>query len=224
MINWNPPSHEKETQEHQEHLDNQEHQKQVEDSCACTRSNRYEIICTSDDKKASNFYLKPIIQCGDDKHFWIVTDPEDCDKHSSDTQETVVHKGDELLQREPQSDCVPQSIIKLQPQRYVSMHDKNLVVQLNIGQQSAKKSAFKLKNPRDDQTYPLHKSQWLPEALRGSQPYLIGREGKPFRSGLKNNKVWSVYISDAQSGRKVVTYGKHKNGYGFFILEPGHKT
>ena len=102
--------------------------------------------------------------------------------------------------------------------------DNHLVVELNITPRSAKKSALKLKNPRDDQTYPLHKSQWLPEALRGSQPYIIGREGKSFRTGLKKDQVCSVYIK--KEGEKI-TYGEHKegeNGHGFFILETGHKT
>jgi hypothetical protein len=105
------------------------------------------------------------------------------------------------------------------------VYDGNLVVELNINPRSAKKSAFKLKNPRDDQTYPLHKSQWLPEALRGSQPYIIGREGKPFRTGLKKNQVCSVYMQE-EEGKEIV-YGKHREGadqHEFYTLESGHKT
>ena len=102
------------------------------------------------------------------------------------------------------------------------------MVELSINPRSAKMSTFKLKNPRDDQTQPLQKSQWLPEALRGSQPYIIGCEGKPLRTGLKTKKVCSVYML-AKEGEKV-GYGKKDENkenvdwYGFFILECGHKT
>ena len=215
--------------------------------------NSYTIVCTPIEEEASNFYLKPIVQCGDDKYFWIVTDPEDFDKQSSEKRDThkipvkEANSSDEGQakskpqaedrhnkpnerqglshdQLEPQSDsCIPESKRKLEPQRYVSVYKKDLVVALNVDPHSAKKSAFKLKNPRDDQTYPLHKSQWLPEALRGSQPYYIGGEGKRFRrSGIiKKKKTYttSVYIED-----HIIMFGEHENDYGFFILEPGHKT
>ena len=85
--------------------------------------------------------------------------------------------------------CKPHLSGNHEPQRYVRVDKGNLVVELSINPRSAKMSTFKLKNPRDDQTQPLQKSQWLPEALRGSQPYIIGCEGKPLRTGLKIKKV-----------------------------------
>ena len=188
------------------------------------KDQQYSILSTKHSKSASNFYLKPIIQCANENYFWIVTDPEDhaCQR-ASDSEED---KRQDIPQLNPYSDkCKPQSSRNMEPQRYVRVCEENLVVELNINPRSAKKSAFKLKNPRDDQTYPLHKSQWLPEALRGSQPYIIGREGKPFRTGLKKDKVSSVYML-AEEGEKI-KYGKHKEGdncYGFLILESGHKT
>ena len=187
---------------------------------------RYSIVSTADEEKASNFYLKPIVHCANDKYFWIVTDPED---HGPQTKsKPQKSKPDELKKQKPprSDDCKAQSTStgKHEPQRHVSVCKENLVVELNVTPRSAKRSAFKLKNPRDDQTYPLHKSQWLPEALRGSQPYIVGREGKSFRTGLKKDKVCSIYVK--KDGLKLM-YGHYKEGhegYGFFILETGHKT
>ena len=190
---------------------------------------QYRIVSTKDCKSASNFYLKPIIQCGKEDYFCIVTDPEDhaCRATPSSQED----KGQDTRQQNPHSDkCKPQSSRNMEPQRYVRVCEGNLVVELNINPRSAKKSAFKLKNPRDDQTYPLHKSQWLPEALCGSQPYIIGLEGKPFRTVLNKDQVSSVYML-AKEGEEI-KYGKHEYGkhkeddipYGFLILESGHKT
>ena len=200
--------------------ENQE--RECEDDHSCAVGNRYKILCTANKEEASNFYMKPIVQCGHDKYFWIITDPED---HDSKPQADEGYDKSLVSPLEPQSDkCVPQSKRNREPPRHVSAYDNSLVVELNINPHSAKKSAFKLKNPRDDQTYPLQKSHWLPEALHGSQPYLIGREGKPFRSRIKNNKVWSVYVKNED---EIIMFGNHQegiNGYGFFILVPGHKT
>ncbi len=176
---------------------------------------------------ASNFYLKPIVHSADDSYFWIVTDPEDhTDRVRHNSQENEEQDKSQIPQQKLYSNkCKPQSSGNHEPQRYVRVDDGNLVVELNINPRSAKKSAFKLKNPRDDQTYPLHKSQWLPEALRGSQPYIIGREGKPFRTGLKKNQVCSVYMQE-EKGKEILC-GKHRESadrHGFFILESGHKT
>ena len=203
---------------------------------------------------ASNFYLKPIVHCANDNYFWIITDPEDhadrvrpnsqvdqeqdkskkpCDPEghagqvrpdSQEDQEQDKSKKPCAQQKLYSNKCKPHLSGNHEPQRYIRVNDGNLVVELNINPRSAKKSAFK-QNPRDDQTYPLHKSQWLPEALRGSQPYIIGREGKPFRTGLKKDQVCSVYMHK-EEGNKI-EYGKHKEGvdqHGFFILEAGHKT
>ena len=190
----------------------------------CHLGSRYSIVSTTDKGEASNFYLKPIVHCTSDKYFWIVTDPEDRGKRKNPPDDKD-HDESMLSQRQPRSDkCKPKSN-EHEPQRYVRVCSGNLIVELNVNPHSAKKSAFKLKNPRDDQTYPLHKSQWLPEALRGSQPYIIGREGKSFRTGLKKDKVCSVYMSEQEG--KEITYGKHEEGgnaYGFFMLESGHKT
>lgn len=194
---------------------------------------RYRIRCTADERKASNFYLKPTVQRASEKYFWIVTDPEDhedretkAEPEAESQEEEGYDKSEFKSQRQPPSDkCKPQSKND-EPQRYVSVYKKDLVVELIINPRSAKNSAFELKDPRDDHTYPLHKSQWLPEALRGSQPYIICCKGKSFRSRLKKDRVRSVYIEQTELER-MITFGKHKegvNGYGFFILESGHKT
>ena len=192
----------------------------------CSLGCRYSIISTKDKEKASNFYLKPIVQSSSDKYFWIVTDPEDHGDQKK-SQEDKKYGGSKIPQQQPHSDeCKTESNGgEGEPQRYVRVCNGKLIVELNINPRSAKESAFKLKNPRDDQTYPLHKSQWLPEALRGSQPYIICREGKSFRTGLKKDQVCSVFMPEQEG--KQITYGKHKEGehaYGFFILKSGHKT
>ena len=190
----------------------------------CNLGSRYSIVSTTNKEKASNFYLKPIVHCASDRYFWIVTDPEDHGEQKK-SQKDKEHNESMLSQQQPRSDdCKPESK-EHEPQRYVRVCSGNLIVELNINPRSAKRSAFKLKNPRDDQTYPLHKSQWLPEALRGSQPYIIGRKGKSFRTGLNKDQVCSVYMPE-QEGKQII-YGKHEEGdnaYGFFILESGHKT
>ena len=159
-------------------------------------------------------------------------DPEDHASHvridSQEDQEQDKSKKPCVQQKLYSNKCKPHLSGNHEPQRYVRVDKGNLMVELNINPRSAKMSAFKLKNPRDDQTYPLHKSQWLPEALRGSQPYIIGCEGKPFRTGLKTKKVRSVYML-AEEGENV-GYGKNEENkenvdwHGFFILESGHKT
>ena len=109
-----------------------------------------------------------------------------------------------------------------EPQRYVNVVKKQLVVELDVKRRKKDDSAFKLTNAQDGKMHPLSKSQWLPEAIMGSQPYILCRKGKPlsskFHDGLK-----SVYIKD----KECVTIGSHTDnydGYSYFILETGHPT
>ena len=86
------------------------------------------------------------------------------------------------------SSCVRRKKKKHEPQRYVSLNDKVVELSGDLYSTHKRKAAFMLKNPQDGETYPLYKNQWLPEALScGTQPYLIGREGIPFHSGVKQN-------------------------------------
>ena len=69
-------------------------------------------------------------------------------------------------------------------------------------------SAFKLKNPRDDMTYSLSRSQWLPEASLGSRPYIICCEGKALQSWRKTRSVCFERKNDecdrrGENGNKV---------------------
>ena len=190
---------------------------------------KYKIECTDKKDEASIFYLKPVVQPNaigaHGKYFWIVTDPEDYDR-SSVPNETPEEDKSECPVKKPEplsynTSCVPQIKKKREPQRYVSVNkEEELVVELSSDLYSTRKAAFKLKNPRDGETYPLYKSQWLPEALCGTQPYLIGREGTPFLSGVRKNKINSVYIkkSPDSEDKKVVMFGSHKSEEGYINL------
>ena len=111
---------------------------------------------------------------------------------------------------------------KFEPTRYVNINESNqLVVELDV---KSYNSGFKLKNPHDGVTYQLAKSQWLPEALRGSQPHMIGCNGVSFISKFRKS-ISSVYIDRAES--ETILFGKHKVGpkkYSHFVLEEGHRT
>ena len=212
-----------------------DHKKREEGDCLKTK---YKIECTDKKREASNFYLKPVVQPdaigAHGKYFWIVTDPEDYDR-TSVASETPEEDVPEHPVKKPQpwsysTSCVPHKKKKHEPQRYVSVNEKEeLVVELSGDLYSTRKAAFKLKNPRDGETYPLYKSQWLPEALCGTQPYLIGREGTPFHSGVRKNKISSVYIKQSPDSKdkKVVMFGSHKSEDGYinlFRLARGHIT
>ena len=132
---------------------------------------------------------------------------------------------------------------ELEPQRYVSVVDDKLVAGLNL-KHLKKGSVFKLKHLYDDVTQPLSQSQWLPEALRGSQPHILCRQGNTLQSKVIKGKLMSVYINMEKNHEKrlpshgkhvegdkkdhkkrLLSYGKHVEGdksYSYFILEYGH--
>ena len=114
---------------------------------------------------------------------------------------------------------------ELEPQRYVSVVDDKLVAGLNL-KHLKKGSVFKLKHLHEDVTQPLSQSQWLPEALRGSQPHIICRQGNTLRSKFIKGKLMSVYINmEKDRKERLLSYGKHVEGnkrYSYFILEHGH--
>lgn len=132
---------------------------------------------------------------------------------------------------------------ELEPQRYVSVVDDKLVAGLNL-KHLKKGSVFKLKHLHEDVTQPLSQSQWLPEALRGSQPHILCRQGNTLRSKFIKGRLMSVYINMEKDHEKrllshgkhvegdkkdcekrLLSYGKHVEGdkrYSYFILEKGH--
>lgn len=117
----------------------------------------------------------------------------------------------------------------LEPQRYVSvLPDNTLVVELDIKRYKKNRSVFKVKHPQTGKTHPLSKSQWLPEALLGSQPYIIGLEGNSHTS-QKRKKTRSVHINRKKGSKssEAVVFGSHTESYfkySYFILETGHPT
>ena len=78
-------------------------------------------------------------------------------------------------------------------------------MELDVKRRRKDDFVFKLKNAQDGKTHPLSKSQWLPEAIMGSQPYILCRKGKPLSSKFNNN-LKSVYIN---TDKECVTIGSH---------------
>lgn len=114
---------------------------------------------------------------------------------------------------------------ELEPQRYVSVVDDELVAGLNL-KHLKKGSVFKLKHLHEDVTQPLSQSQWLPESLRGSQPHILCRQGNTLRSKFIKGKLTCVYI-DMEKEERLLSYGKHVEGdkrYSYFILEDVNAT
>ena len=204
----------------------------------------YRIECTFDKAmEACNFYLKPFGRyTGGEKYFYIVTDPEDPrGRLDSSGKEAKLKPNSEpehdkpehnlLPEHELQQECgsevewEPQVDLEREPQRYVQVNKQNGQLEAELVVKKNKHSAFKLKNPQDDMTCSLSRSQWLPEASLGSQPYIICREGKSFQLG---RKVRSVYINEENGKYTVVHREDSPSTCPFsarlFILEPGHKT
>ena len=229
-----------------------------EGKCAKVGNVNFSIVCTPNKDEASNFYLKPIIQSSskEDKYFFIVTDPEDCQRsmhrdtnkqvaanqNGSLEESTTIEPGIQVsqegneaqqplsldtsqLSKEHETLQLDADLDQLdEPQRYVMVINNNLKVGLNL-KRHMRYANFKLKNLQE-QTRPLTKSHWLPDALRGSQPHIIcGRKG-----ALK--KLHRVYIkySDTQDNQDMeIRYGQTKptsecERYSYFILEAGHYT
>ena len=85
----------------------------------CSLGSRYySIVSTTDKDKASNFYLKPIVESSSDKYFWIVTDPED---HGQQKKSQKDKENDKPKWQSHSDECRPESTgsEKRKPQRYV---------------------------------------------------------------------------------------------------------
>ena len=85
-----------------------------------------------------------------------------------------------------------------------------------------KTAAFKLKYPHNQKSHhTLSKSQWLPEAALGSEPYFIYLQGSSFQH--RNASVLSV---DPKDGQYVITCRGHSDNIDtqLFVLKVGHKT
>ena len=124
------------------------------------------------------------------------------------------------------------------PQRFVYMNPKNkhLSVKMVIDK---KKSAFKLKDPHSRLTQSLSKSQWLPEAALGSQPYFIQPRGSSYRHKLvltmpegqprtdMPERQPHTDMPERQPHTKhVIAHVPSESIFHrqLFILEPGHPT
>ena len=130
---------------------------------------------------------------------------------------------EKVSQAEKKGDTPADSETVIEPQRYVNVVVTRLFVELDVKRRKKDDSVFKLKNAQDGKMHPLSKSQWLPEAIMGSQPYILCRKGEPLSSKFNSN-LNSVYIN-AQKG--CVTIGSHEDDhveYSYFILENGHAT
>ena len=144
----------------------------------------------------------------------------------SDTQNAppLVESGTQSIPPPVESDSQgTPGLDELEPQRYVTVVKDKLVAGLNV-KHLKKGSIFKLKHLHKDVTQPLSQSQWLPEALRGSQPHILCRQGNTLRSFIKG-KLMSVYIKmEKDSKKRFISYGQHVEGdktYSYFILENG---
>ena len=144
-------------------------------------------------KEASNFYLKPIVQPDaisvHGVFFWIVRFTDQ--KFMTEPQWQLKMMSPNILWR---NNNLGATVLAVYDGKRKSMNRKGMSVWMTkllswvvtYILRIKRKAAFMLKNPQDGETYPLYKNQWLSEALScGTQPYLIGREGIPFHSGVK---------------------------------------
>ena len=146
---------------------------------------KYPIECKAitESDEASNFYLRPFSQGKGEKYFYIVTDPEDDVKSSAEVE--LKHQA-ATAKPEPEhgdAQASTKSGQVFEPQRYIQINPKtNRLEAVLVVRKHKDHSAFKLKNPQDDKTYSLARSQWLPESSLGSQPYIICCKGKSLES------------------------------------------
>ena len=198
---------------------------------------RYLIEGTFISDEASNFYLKPTAQkSGEDKYFYIVTDPEDVPKPPKSTTARI-NTVDANVQESPQTELVREDLQatsestaaaagepECEPQRYIQIHEHSSQLEAEL-LVSKSHSAFKLKYPQDNTTYSLSRSQWLPKASLGSQPHIICCKGK---SLLSWHHTQSVCIK--RKGDKYIVSHTENNRLKapprdcLFVLEVGHKT
>ena len=110
------------------------------------------------------------------------------------------------------------------PQRFVHMHRMqdghvHLSAEMVVDKKAA---AFKLKYPHRIKSHQtLSKSQWLPEAALGSEPYFIYRRGASFQ-----RKGAILSVGKDTDGKYVGTCGDHSDNIEqqLFVLKLGHKT
>ena len=193
---------------------------------------RYLIEGTFISEEASNFYLKPTAQkSGEDKYFYIVTDPEDVPKLPKSTTSRI-SSVDADIQVSPQTKLVCEDLQAIsestvagepdcEPQRYIQIHEHSSQLEAEL-LVSKSHSAFKLKYPQDDMTYSLSRSQWLPKASLGSQPHIVCCKGK---SLLSWHHAQSVCIK-RKGDKYLVSHTENKAPLSdcLFVLEVGHKT
>ena len=233
----------------------------VEDTLA--ENVTYQITCTNDLKKASNFYLKPF----EEKYFLIATDPEDPrtanqlkmedlpnpatapevsytnNQLEIENQRTATDTGDQQTPNQPKIDdpskpttispatststgpedphTPSRPVYTRAPQRFVRKQDSHLSAEIVIDKKMA---AFKLKNPK--LCHSLSKSQWLPEAALGSQPYFIHLRGSSSRQ-KSILTVGSRGETDTDAEHVISCYSNDERILilrQLFILEPGHPT
>ena len=192
---------------------------------------QYQITCTDDFEKACNFYLKPF----EDKYFLIATDPEDeriikqlheIEEQSKRVASQLVDCPEESHKQPDPTSCKRSTAgYKRVPQRFVQMCD------IPAGQLSAlsaeigidkRRAAFKLKNPHRHSKHSLimSKSQWLPEAAHGSEPYFIYLRGSSFQ-----HKSASILSVGEENGKYVITCDNGDNTDNkLFVLKRGHKS
>ena len=238
----------------------------------------YRVKATYQIKKASNFYLMPIVRhISGEKHFRIATDPEDVPTEETDkdvpteeanppikklgmpvnvTDSEDVPSAEETskkVSKEHSNMAAEEKVPELyEPKRYVTIiknDDQSEELRAEFASKKNRGSTtFKLKNVEDNLTYPLSKSQWLPEASLGSQPYMICGEGRSFRWPRGTNSVFvdkkececdveECVECDGKKCKKkyggddgrIVYKGTESSEQGacvnrLFILEKGHPT
>ena len=199
---------------------------------------RYLIEGTFIRDEASNFYLKPTARkSGKEKYFYIVTDPEDVPKLSKCSTTTIkaVHPDiqespqTQPVEEDPQATTSGSTVVAAvepycEPQRYIQIHvpTSQLEAELLV---SKSLSAFKLKCPQNNMSCSLSRSQWLPKASLGSQPYIICCKGK---SLLSWHHTQSVCI-ERKDDKYIVSHTENHSLKGslsdcLFVLEVGHKS
>ena len=216
------------------------HREKMTGTCGDRMSDtcRYLIEGTFISDEASNFYLKPTARkSGKEIYFYIVTDPEDVPKlpKSMTARTKAVHAdiqespqtqpvGEDLQATTPESTVVAAVEPDCEPQRYIQIHEhtNHLEAELLV---SKSHSAFKLKCPQDNTTCSLSRSQWLPKASLGSQPYIICYKRK---SLLSWHHTQSVCI-ERKDDKYVVSHTENHHLKApltdcLFVLEFGHKS
>ena len=171
-------------------------------------------------------YLKPF----EEKYFLIATDPEDTriTQQLQEAEEAEKSHTSNQLKTEKQHESTTSqpatAVNERVPQRFVHLHREGGHVHLSADMVIDKKAAaFKLKYPHRIKSHQtLSKSQWLPEAALGSEPYFIYRRGSSFQR--KSASILSM--GECTDGKYVVTCGHHSVNIEqqLFVLKLGHKT